>query len=39
MDKLSVDYFIHKYAADASGMTHFGVFVIGALSRHQKCTN
>ena len=40
MDKLSVDYFIHKYAADAIGMTRFGVFVIiGALSRHQKCTN
>ena len=29
-----------KYAADATGMTRFGVFVIiGALSRHQKCTN
>ena len=35
MDKLSVDYFIQIYAADAIGMTRFGLFVIGALSRHQ----
>ena len=27
------------YAADASGMTRFGLFVIGSLSRHQKCTH
>ena len=37
MDKLSVDYFIQIYAADAIRMTRFGLFVIGALhvSRHQ----
>ena len=35
MDKLSVDYFIQIYAADAIGMTRFRLFVIGALSRHQ----
>ena len=39
MDKLSVDYFIQIYAADAIGVTRFGVFVIGALFRHQNCTN
>ena len=27
------------YAADASGVTRFGLFVIGSLSRHQKCTH
>ena len=27
------------YAAYASGMTRFGLFVIGSLSRHQKCTH
>ena len=36
MDKLSVGYFIQIYAADAIRMTRFGLFVIGALSRHQK---
>ena len=36
MDKLSVDYFIQIYAADAIRMTRFGLFVIGALSRYQK---
>ena len=35
MDKISVDYIIQMYAADAIGMTRFGLFVIGALSRHQ----
>ena len=27
------------YAADASGMTRFGLFVIGSLTRHQKFTH
>ena len=27
------------YAADASGMTRFGLFVVGSLYRHQKCTH
>ena len=35
MDKLSADYFIKIYAADAIGMTRFRLFVIGALSQHQ----
>ena len=41
MDKLSVDYYIYldNYAADAIGMTRCGLLVIGALSRHQNCTN
>ena len=38
-NKPSVDYNIQIYAADASGMTHFGLFFIGSLSRHQKFTH
>ena len=34
----SADCIIQIYAADANGMTRFGVFVLGS-SRHQKCTH
>ena len=39
LDKPSVDYIIQIYAVDAIGMTLFGLFVMGALSRRQKCTH
>ena len=39
MDKPSADCIIQVFAANASGMTRFELFVIGSLSRHQKCTH